>query len=371
MKYYYLGQAANYSRKDRIFHTFAIGTPHDSHRLVNFLARKYKVSKNHVALTKNGRSALALALEYTIPKGSKVIINGFTCYAVYEAIKAAGMKPVYADIDPETLNFTKETIEKVLDEDVKAIIVQNTLGIPAPIKDIEKIVKKNRLKLIEDLAHCAGMKYEDGREAGQVGDAVAFSFGKDKVIDTISGGALILRDQMSAGIKAPSKLPKFSDTFRARFYPLFGGIYRGLKHVKLATPWMAILLKLHMVQRSADNKLDIRRRPNHFEAKRAYAQFKKLPRTKKPIRTFYLVRDREEVLRKLREAGYFFDGFWYEKPISPNRYYKKVRFPEKDCPNAVKVADSIINLPNYYTKAQLDKAIKIIEEYKITEGNQK
>ena len=365
--YYYLGQAANFSRKDRILHTFSIGTPHDSKRLVNFLARKYHASKNHVALAKNGRSALALALEYTIPKGSKVIINAFTCYAVYEAIKAAGMKPVYADIDPTTLNFTKDTINKVMDEDVKAIIVQNTLGIPAPIKDIEKIAKKNHLKLIEDLAHCVGMKYEDGREAGQVGDAVAFSFGKDKVVDTISGGALILRDPLSSGIKAPKKLPKFSDTFRARFYPLFGGIYRGLKHVGLATPWMAMLLKLRMVQRSADNKLDIRRRPNHFEAKRAYHQFKKLP--KRPIRTFYLVKDREEVLKKLKEAGYFFDGFWYEKPISPNRYYKKVHFPEKDCPNAVKVADSIVNLPSYYRKNELEKAIKIIEEYKLTEGN--
>ncbi len=362
--YYYLGQAANFSRKERLLHTFCIGTPHDSHRLVKYLARKYHASKNHVALTKNGRSALALALQFSIPKGSKVIINGFTCYAVYEAVKAAGMKPVYADIDKNTLNFTKESIQKALDEDVKAIIVQNTLGIPAPIKDIEKIAKKNDLKIIEDLAHCVGMKYEDGREAGQIGQAVAFSFGKEKVIDTISGGAVILRDPLSSGIKAPKKLPKFSDTFRARFYPLFGGIYRGLKHIKLATPWMGMLLKLHFVQRSADNKLDIRRRPNHFEAKRAYHQFKKLS-GKKPIRTFYLVHDRDEVLKKLREAGYFFDGFWYEKPISPMRYYKKVRFPEKDCPNAVEASNTIVNLPNYYKKSELEGAIKIIKEYQI------
>ncbi len=371
-KHYFLGQAANYTRKDRLYHTFCIGTKHDSTRLVKYLARKYKVPANHVALTKNGRSALTIALEFTIPKGSKVIINAFTCYAVYEAVKAAGMKPVYADIDPETLNFTKESIEKVLDEDVKAIIVQNTLGNPAPIKDIEKIAKKNKLKIIEDLAHCVGMKYPDGREAGQVGIAAAFSFGKDKVIDTISGGAVLIRDEMSSGIKAPKKLPKFSDTFRARFYPFFGGVYRGLTHTKLATPWMGALLKLRFVEKSADNKLDIRRRPTHFEAKSAYRQFKNLSKKRNnPVRTYYFVKDREEVLKKLKKAGYYFDGFWYEKPISPARYYKQIKFKESDYPNAVEVSKTIINFPTYYKKADLAPAEKIIEEYLINKEGKK
>lgn len=362
MKRYFLGAAAHYSRKARLHHTFTIGHAKDSENLRHHLARRYLVADEYVTLTKNGRSALALALKATVPKHSKVIVNAFTCYAVIEAIKAADCTPVFADIDPHTLNFTITTISKVLTPEVKAIIVQNTFGNPTDIRPIEKLSNTHGLKLIEDLAHCAGIRYRDGREAGTVGVATALSFGKDKSIDTISGGAFVLRDPLSMPIGARSLPPKFSDTFRARFYPLFGAIYRTLSHVKLEKPWMWLLLKLHFVERSADSKLDTKRRPAHFEAKLALEQFQKLP-SKRLLRDYRFVHDRDLVLSKLRESGYYFDGFWYEKPVSPLRYYSKVHFPEADCPNAVAASESIINLPNHYPKESLKKAYKIVEEF--------
>lgn len=81
-------------------------------------------------------------------------------------------------------------------------------------------------------------------------------------------------------------------------------------------------------------------------------------------REFCLVRERAEVLEKLRKAGYYFSGFWYEKPVSPARYYRKVHFPEGECPVATEVAEKIINLPTYYTKAELAAARKIIDQYR-------
>ena len=81
------------------------------------------------------------------------------------------------------------------------------------------------------------------------------------------------------------------------------------------------------------------------------------------LREFCLVNNRGELLKKLRENGYYFDGFWYEKPVSPARYYKKVHFPEKECPVATEVAGKIINIPTYYGKNDLKKARKIIDEY--------
>ena len=128
---------------------------------------------------------------------------------------------------------------------------------------------------------------------------------------------------------------------------------------------MRLLVKIHWVEKSADNKLDLSRRISKFEARLALKQLKALKKSgEKPIREFYLVRDREEVLKKLKAAGYYFEGFWYEKPVSPARYYKKVHFPEKDCPEATYITEHIVNLPNYYTKKDLAAARKIIEEYK-------
>ena len=360
-KYYFLGLAAG--KREAWRQLFTRGTERDCAKLKNFLQDKYG---GEAILTKNGRSALALALKANFEKGDGIIVNGFTCYAVYEAIKAAGMKPIWADISREDLNFKTVDLEKpeILSGSPKGIIVQNTLGNPVDIVKIEKFAKKHDLKIIEDLAHSVGVKYLDGREAGTVGVATILSFGKDKSIDTTSGGALILRGPGINPIKAPSVIPKPSDTLKARVYPLFGGLCRSLTRIHLGGALMRLLVKIHWVEKSADNKLDLSRKISNFEAKLALEQLEKIKKSgEKPLRNFYLVKNRGEVLAKLRKAGYYFDGFWYERPVSPERYYGKVHFPEKECPVATDVASKIINFPNYYTKKELWSAYKIIEEY--------
>ena len=127
---------------------------------------------------------------------------------------------------------------------------------------------------------------------------------------------------------------------------------------------MRCLVKIHWVEKSADNKLDLERKIAKFEAKLALKQLKDLKKSGEgPLREFALVKDREELLKKLASAGYYFGGFWYERPVSPERYYKKVHFPEDKCSVAVEVAEKIINLPTYYSKEDLAPARKIIAEY--------
>ena len=367
MKRYFLGMAATYRARDVFRHFFAIGTKRSCDKLCAYLKERYG---GEAMLCKNGRSALAIALKSYFDPGDAVIVNGFTCYAVYEAIQAAGLVPVFADITKEDLNFDVDTLEmavknaKIPREKIKGIIIQNSLGNPVSVVSIEQFAKKYGLTIIEDLAHCAGVKYPDGRECGTVGAAAAFSFGKDKVIDTISGGAVVLRAPVKHRIKAPSNLPKLSDHLRARFYPWFGWTCRKLTALHLGGIRMKVLVALHFVEKSADNRLDLKRRISKFEAKLALKQFKNLRKSGElPIREFCLVRDREEVLKKLAKAGFYFDGLWYKQPVSPERYYKKIDFPEKDCPTAVLVAEHVINFPNYYRRSDLMPAIDIVREY--------
>ena len=362
-KNYFLGLAANQKKIWR--HLFVRANASDSKKLEEYLASRYS---GEAILAKNGRSALTLALKAYFNKGDKIIVNGFTCYAVYEAVKAAGLTPVFADINKEDLNFNLKTLDGIVDNDTVGIIVQNTLGNPVDMAAIERFAAKNGLIIIEDLAHCVGVNYPDGREAGTVGAAAVLSFGKDKSIDTTSGGAVVLRYHHMNKTDRPKLRPGVSDYLRERFYPLLGLICRKLTRVHLGGILMRGLLKVHFVERSADNKLDLTRRPAHFEAKLALEQLREL-KNEKPLRSFYLVKNRKEVLEKLKNAGYFFDGFWYERPISPERYYKKVHFDEEKCPVATEVAKSIVNLPNYYSKKDLEGAVKIIECYK-EEGNE-
>lgn len=157
--------------------------------LKKFLEDKYK---GQVTLTRKGRQAIELALS-GLPKGSSVAINGFTCFAVYEAIQKAGHKALYLDIEKGELNFSVDALRKT--SNVKAVIIQNTLGSPCEIEKIAQICKENKIILIEDLAHCVGTRYESGVEAGTVGDFVALSFSQDKMIDAVSGGALIKKNE--------------------------------------------------------------------------------------------------------------------------------------------------------------------------------
>ena len=367
-KHYYLGQAANYSCGDVFGHLFSVGLPHDYGDLAEHLVDHYKGER--AFLCKNGRSALCLALKAYFEKNDLILVNGFTCYAVYEAVVSAGLKPLFVDINRSDLNFDEEALKKAVNKKVKGIIIQNSLGNPVDIKKIKEFAKEHDLIIIEDLAHSVGVKYKDGRECGTVGAACALSFGKDKSIDTISGGAVVFRKPVLHEVKAPWKAPRLSDHLRAKFYPLFGAISRGLSHVHLGGILMRGLVKIHWVEKSADNRLDLERRISWFEAKLALRQFGQLKRSgETPIREFDFVEDRDRVLEELAEAGYYFDGLWYKQPVSPERYYKKVHFPEADCPNSVFVADHIVNFPTYYARSDLKKARDIVKKHAIKEGN--
>ena len=145
---------------------------------------------------------------------------------------------------------------------------------------------------------------------------------------------------------------------------MFATMCRGLSYVHLSGVLMSGLMAIHFVERSADNRLDLTRRPAKFEAKLALEQIKKLGRRNElPLRKYKLVRDRAVVLELLRAGGFYFDGLWYEKPVSPERYYKRVHFPEDKCPVATEVAAKIINFPTYYEARALKRAHEIISEY--------
>ncbi len=365
---YFLGQAANYRGLKTWRHFFAYGTKNDSDELRAYLAAHYGTTKDHVALYHNGRSALAVAMRTLLPQGSKVVITALTCTAVVQAVRAAKCVPVYADIDLERLHFGPKELLNVLKENdnVSAVVVQNNLGNPCEIGPIEEICQRKKLVLIEDLAHCAGMHYEDGREAGTIGRVACLSFGKGKSIDTISGGAVVFRNEEDDAVKQPQKKPKLGESMRDRWYPVFAGQIRAFYYLGLGKLLTAFLIKIGCIERSADSRLSTSTRLTHWQAKLALRQLKSLPRNgREPIRDYYLVKHRRELLERLAKFGYVFNDIWYDCPVAPARYYKKSKFREADCPVATAVAKHIINIPTHYDKSDMVTAYKIIKEYKI------
>ncbi len=114
-------------------------------KLKTFLEKKYD---GKAALLYKGREAIKLALELSgLPKGSKVGVNGFTCFVVYQAIVEAGYEPVYIDIEDKSLNFSIKNLQK--NKNLKALIIQNTLGNPVDIDAVKTFCSNNSVILIE------------------------------------------------------------------------------------------------------------------------------------------------------------------------------------------------------------------------------
>ena len=375
----FLGQASNYRFGRALRHLFAHGNKHDLESLQLALAKRYQVeladgnvyhgqkglaeaAKERVRLYQTGRSALAAAIMVVAPKGSKVVIPGLTCIAVVRAVKAAGCEPVFADINSQTLQYDWKSLDKTLKVCYNGVIVaQNTLGLPIDMQKLEDLAAKHHCQIVEDLAHSAGRFYPDGREVGTVGAATALSFGKGKAIDTIAGGALILRKGIAGAIAAPMQKPRLGDRWRARWYPLLGNIMRAGYHVGLGKVVTAVFLKFHWIKRSADAELNLDQKLMPWQAKLALRQLGNLPKT--PLREWCLVKKREELLRECKKRGYYLDEIWYDAPVSPARYAKEADFPAKDCPETVRVAKQIINLPTWYPEEKLAPVRVLIKQY--------
>ncbi len=142
-----------------------------------------------------GRVALYALLEVLdLDESVEVIIPGFTCVVVPNAIKYLGIKPVYVDIYEKTLNIDPNLIEEKITSRTRVIIIQNTFGLPPDYDAILPIAQKYNLKVIEDCAHGFGSKYK-GKLSGTLTDAAFFSTQWNKPFSTGLGGFAVTNNQ--------------------------------------------------------------------------------------------------------------------------------------------------------------------------------
>ena len=148
----------------------------------------------HAVFVANGTVALELALRaLNLPPGSEVITTPHTFIATASAIVAVGLRPVFADIDPESGNITTETIEVAITPRTSAVIVVHLGGWPARMPDIQSLCRNHGLRLVEDCAQAHGAMIGD-RHAGTFSDIAAWSFCQDKIITTGGEGGMVGTD---------------------------------------------------------------------------------------------------------------------------------------------------------------------------------
>ncbi len=142
----------------------------------------------------NGTDALMIGLRALgVGPGDDVIVPSFSFYASAEAIPAIGARPVFCDVDPETYNVTPESVASVLTLRTKAVIAVHLFGSPAPVPQLMELAAQHEFKVIEDAAQAAGARL-DGRPAGSLGHAAAFSFFPSKNLGAFGDAGIITTD---------------------------------------------------------------------------------------------------------------------------------------------------------------------------------
>ncbi|MEI8230710.1 MAG: aminotransferase class I/II-fold pyridoxal phosphate-dependent enzyme [Candidatus Peregrinibacteria bacterium] len=174
---------------------------------------------------------LALLKAFEAEKGSEIIIQAYTCVVVPNAIEAAGLVPVYADVDIETLNLDCSDVERKITHKTKAILCQHSFGIPADTRTLRALCDRYNLFLIEDCAHIIP-DASGPEEIGKDGDFILLSFGRDKAISGIDGGAMLSRDsritQQLIALEGSATDMKGQRIARLLLYPLLYWICRPL-----------------------------------------------------------------------------------------------------------------------------------------------
>ena len=154
-----------------------------------FIGKGYSLSLN------SGTAALHIALILAgVKPGDEVISTPLTAEPTNVAIKMAGAKIRYVDIDYETGNIDPDCVETKINSKTKAILVVDYAGTPVNVTRLQKVSEKYRIPVIEDAAHALGAKF-NGKLTGNHFPYTVFSFQAIKHLTTIDGGVLQIQNQ--------------------------------------------------------------------------------------------------------------------------------------------------------------------------------
>ncbi len=315
------------------------------------------------------------------------MVQAFTCNAVPNPILWCGAIPIYVDIDQKGYAMDPFDFERKITPRSRAVIVQHTFGIAASMEQILRIARNHKLFVIEDCAHSIGSTLQ-GQKLGTIGDAMFLSFGRDKCISSVYGGALLIRDEVVAShaknlwekfsypsffwIKQQLLHPILASFTRATYN--FGGKYllfffQRLRLLSLAVskkekqgempsyfparlPNALAALALHQFQK-LDRFNDHRRKLTAFYAEHLPAQFQAFDQKifvelqKNTVFLRYPARyeKRDDLLHSAKKQGMIL-GNWGSPVIDPpDTNLEQMLYKKGSCPNAEKRAQETLNLP--------------------------
>jgi len=368
----------------------------------DIIANYLQVEPDKIFFYWKGRVAL-YALLKAIDLGYKdeIIIPGFTCIVVPNAIKYVNAIPIYVDIEKSSLNTTLEKIKKKVNNNTKVIILQNTFGLSANIDEIVSFARLNGIYTIEDCAHGFGGTFK-GKPNGTFADASFFSTQWNKPFSTGLGGFLVINNkallpkviEFEKQVKNPNikdkiglaillflrnKIVKSSTFWKLRRLYRFlskhnlvigSSSYEELDSFKMPRNYLKKMAKLQYDYgvksiKSLTDDIKIRKKngviyTEYLKSKGKYYVDEKFHQNHSFLKYPVLVKNRL-FFEKEAEKNKIELGDWFISPLHPVREgFEKWDLDVKSVPTAYEISKHIINLPTNLKNCE--KVISFIEK---------
>lgn len=153
------------------------------------------VGADHASAVSSGTAGLHLALRAVgVQRGDEVITSPFSFVASANAVLYEGARPVFADIDPVTLNLDPAAAQAAVSERTRALLPVHIFGYPAALLAFEALAERHDLGIVEDACEALGGSHADGTPVGGRGHPAVFGFYANKQLTTGEGGMITLGD---------------------------------------------------------------------------------------------------------------------------------------------------------------------------------
>jgi UDP-4-amino-4,6-dideoxy-N-acetyl-beta-L-altrosamine transaminase len=342
-------------------------------KVVEFEAALAKnVGAKYAVAVSSGTAALHIAtMALNLQAGDEVIISPLTFAASANCVLYCGAKPVFADIELDSMLIDIEDIKRKITPKTKAIIPVHYGGELCDMEVIAQIADEHDLAIIQDCAHSLGSKFADGKKQGEYSGQQIWSFHPVKTITTGEGGAVTTNDEET-----------YKKLLRLRTH----GITRDISQYVNASEgdWYYEMLDLGFNYRITDIQcaLGITQlaKFERFAKRRAEivdmynAAFEKLPLIVQgnpawsdPVRHLYTIRlndksRRREVFDKLREKNIGVNVHYIPVYLMP--YYQKLGYKRGIYPNAEDSYERMITLPLHplLSDKQVEYVIKAVSD---------
>jgi len=327
-----------------------------------FCKIKYAISVN------SGTDALFLSLKALgIGTGDEVITTPFTFIATAEAIANCGVKPVFVDVEPDTLNIDASKIKKAITKNTKAIMPVHIFGQMANMDEIIKIARKHKLFIVEDAAQAVGAEYKGKKaglprlKAGVMGDLGCFSFFPSKNLGAMGDGGMIITNSKKLNEKI-RLLKNHGSAPKNKYKNLILGTNSRLDSLQASI----LRIKLKHLKKWTESKKEVADYygKNLKEVKEICVPVVKDSRSHVFHQYTITVARRDKLKSYLERAG-IPTMIYYPLPLHLQPALKYLGYKNGDFPEAEKSSKEVLSLPIYpeLSRKNQDFVINKIKEF--------